>query len=141
MVEPPTAAVLLPRFQVTTLELPPSVASTLAEAAWGQAVVWVASMAPALNTYSPRSLSVQDQLKLTPLPPAGTLAAAGDGPVHVAVPPSMSRFVGETPVTATLLLTFSVTVTAVPWVTTLTPPVLIAVSSTGGPGSLPGSAG
>src|SRR5436190_19454937 len=140
MVEPPTAAVLLPRFQVTTFGPPPAVESTLAELASGQLVVAVASFAPALKTYSARSLSVHDQAKLTPAPPAGTLPLAGIGPVQVALPPLMPMSSGATLLTATLLLTFRVRLTVTPCATTL---LLtdIAVSSTGGPGSLPGAAG
>src|SRR5262249_44288079 len=73
-------------------------------------------------------------------PPAGTLALAGDGPVQLAVPPATPRSVGETAVSGTLLRTFTVTFTVPPWRTKLLPTVS-AVSSTGGPGSLPAVAG
>src|SRR3954454_20560066 len=100
MVEPPTGGVLLPRLQVTTFGPPPADASTLDELASGQLVHPPASSAPALQTYSPRSGSVQAQVKLAPGPAAGTLALAGVGPLQVAAPPLMPRSDGETLVTA-----------------------------------------
>ena len=96
---------------MTTLGPPLGADSTLAEVAAGQLVVPATSSAPAVKTYSPRSVSVHDQTKFTPAPPAGTFAMAGVGPVHVASPPPTLRSDGETFVTATLLFTFSVTVT------------------------------
>src|SRR5947208_1208258 len=135
MVEPPTAAVLLPRFHATTLAPPPAADSTLAELAEGHSVVAAGSAAAALKVYSPTSLSVQDQTKFTPPPPPGTLAAVGDGPAHEKPPPPAATSVGDTLLTAVLLFTLSVTVTLPPWLTKLTPPVVIAVSRTGGPGS------
>src|SRR3954451_7117394 len=114
MVEPPTGGVLLPRLQVNTFGPPPADASTLDELPSGQLVVAAASSAPALKTYSPRSVSVQDQVKLTPAPAAGTLALAGVGPLQVAAPPLMPRSDGETLLTAVLLFTFRVTLTVAP---------------------------
>ena len=85
-----------------------------------------------MKTYSPNWASVHVQLKLTPAPPAGTFATNGVGPGQTAIPPVTSRSDGETLLTATLLLTFSVTVSVPPWMTKL---VLtdIAVFNAGGP--------
>src|SRR4051812_15487128 len=117
MIDPPTGGVLVPRFHVTTFGPPPADESTLDELASGQLVVAAASSAEPLKTYSPRSFSVQEKTKLTPAPPAGTLAVAGVGPVQVAVPPLMPSSEGVTLFTAVLLLAFSVTLTAPPWTT------------------------
>ena len=113
MVWPGTAAVLLPRFQAATFGPPPAAERTLAELAAGQLVVSATSSASALKTYSPRSSVVHEKVKFTPAPPAGTLALAGLGPARgdAAAP---LRSDGETFVTATLLFTFSVTVTGRP---------------------------
>ena len=139
-VSPGTGAVVLPRFHVTTFGPPLGADSTLAEVAEGQLVVPARSSASALKTYSPRSRSVHDQTKFTPAPPAGTFAMAGLGPVHVASPPPTLRSDGDTFVTATLLFTFSVTLTT-PACLTMPAPTVIAVSRIGGPSSWPGTAG
>src|SRR6187431_3332093 len=100
MISPGTAAVLLPRFQVTTFGPPPATERTLAELAPGQLVVAAASSASALNTYSPRSSNVHVQTKFTPAPPAGTFARAGVGPEQTAEPPLTPRSEGESLLTA-----------------------------------------
>ena len=79
-------------------------------------------------------------MKLTPAPPAGTFATDGVGPGADGDPAAHARGrTGRRSLTATLLFTFSVTVTVPPWMTKLLP-TDIAVSRQAGRRSCPGTA-